>query len=323
MRRRGSRGPCQQRDLTFPNIGRLRSSLSFHFPLAQCQHFREHYIQFANQITTVAKENGFEVSVHAVSCEVHRSLCHDFGVHGYPKIMLFKAGEKNYTKEVPYYSIHPFQVLNDLGAHVDSLRLEQKDAAAPGGDGKGKKKVKQSTAEKGGDLEGGDAVTKKGQPRTKVDVFDDAYLSLVFALKNGVYMTNGPLSSNTTVKALKDWIDLLQVALPPAWNVQRMVAALKHDFDKIIQSEDQLVEVVDKFPPPSKTWSASCTHGEAGMGYTCGLWQVRAPEIVLMPVPVPVPVFLGGRSFSSSPNSRRVLDPVAAADLPPPPATAR
>lgn len=237
-----------------------------------CRHFKQHYIQFARQITTLGKENDRDISVHAVSCVVHRPLCHEFNVHSYPKVFLFKAGESNYTMEASYYSMHPFQVLNDLGVHLENLKLE-----LPSTTDVDPSKKKQQPKQDGSDGSGGAAVgtTTEEHKRSKVDVFNDAHLSLVFALKNGVYMANGPLQSNKTVDALRDWIDLLQVALPPTWGkVQSLVSDLKRNFHSIIQSEDNLVAVVDKYPPPSSKWSASCTHGEEGMGYTCGLWEL-------------------------------------------------
>jgi len=227
-----------------------------------CQHFRDHYVHLAKQLTTVAKENGVAgMEVHAVSCQVHRDLCHDFNVHGYPKVYLFPAGQHNYTKEMMYWKLHPFDILNELGVHIDKLKLDQEMNP--------RKKV--SAGENTGDQQLEQAKYK----RTKQNVFDDAHLSLVFALKNGVYMSNGPLTSNTTRLALKGWLDLLKMALPPTWNVQQLVKGVLDEFDTVCLSEKHLVDVVDKYPaPPQKIWSESCTKGQAGMGYTCGLWQL-------------------------------------------------
>lgn len=237
-----------------------------------CRHFRDHYIQFAKQITTLGDENDSKITVHSVSCVVHRPLCHEFNVHSYPKILLFKAGEHNYTSEASYFSLHPFQIMNDLGVHLDALKLEPKTTTTTDNEEAKKKQVDGTDS---GAVKTTTNDQQHNQQRNKVDVFNDAHLSLVFALKNGVYMANGPLQSNKTIDALRDWIDLLQVALPPTWGkVQNLVADLKHNFDAIIQSEDNLVSIVDKYPTPSSTWSASCTHGEEGMGYTCGLWQL-------------------------------------------------
>jgi len=226
------------------------------------------YLSLVVAASALAKENGLQdVSVHAVSCQVHRPLCHDFGVHSFPKVMLFAAGATNITKEVPYFQLHPFEVLNNLGLHTDSLNLGEELQTDFSLSDKDKKK-----SLKGGLSDHGSDVSR--YKRTKVNVFDDAYLSLVFAFKNGVFTSNGPLQGNATINALHDWLDLLLMALPPTWSVQKLIKALRHDFDKIIQSEQNLVEIVDKFPPPTSQWSESCKKGEAAMGYTCGLWSL-------------------------------------------------
>lgn len=111
------------------------------------------------------------------------------------------------------------------------------------------------------------------QHRSKVDVFNDAFLSFHFALRNSIYMSAGPLS-NKTRDAFSDWLALLQQAMPPTWEIQNLLDALVKDFDNIVKSEDNLLKVVDRFPPPTDKWSESCTKGVKGMGFTCGLWEL-------------------------------------------------
>lgn len=86
-------------------------------------------------------------------------------------------------------------------------------------------------------------------------------------------MANGPLP-NTTTPILWDWLDLLQNTLPPTWNIHALIKKLLDEFDTITQGEDQMVAVLDQFPPTSTEWSFSCTHGVEAMGYTCGLWEL-------------------------------------------------
>lgn len=109
--------------------------------------------------------------------------------------------------------------------------------------------------------------------RSKADVFNDAHLSFHFALRNSIYMSTGPLS-NKTRDAFKDWLGLLQQSMPPTWEIQNLILALLEDFPNIVQSEENLLNVVNRFPPPRNKWSEACTKGVKGMGYTCGLWEL-------------------------------------------------
>jgi hypothetical protein len=109
--------------------------------------------------------------------------------------------------------------------------------------------------------------------RSKTDVYNDAYLSFHFALKNGIFMSSGPLSSKAR-DAFSEWLSLLKRALPPTWEIQNLVKALINDFDTICEGEEHLAKVADRFPPPEKKWSEACTKGVKGMGYTCGLWEL-------------------------------------------------
>eukprot|EP00977_Amphora_coffeiformis_P005077 scaffold1068_cov167-Amphora_coffeaeformis.AAC.35 len=91
-----------------------------------CRHFREHYVQLARQVTTVALDQDVEVSVHAVSCTEYHDICTAFDVEGYPKIKLFKANETTPT-DVHYWEAHPFDILK--GASRVRCGVDSKDDA--------------------------------------------------------------------------------------------------------------------------------------------------------------------------------------------------
>jgi hypothetical protein len=116
--------------------------------------------------------------------------------------------------------------------------------------------------------------TTNKRQHTKEELFNDAYLSFDFALRNGIFMTDGPLT-NKTATAFREWLELLKRSMPIAWRIMPVLNEFIKSFDEIKQGEKHLVEVLDRFPPPPrKKWSDSCTHGEKGAGYTCGLWQL-------------------------------------------------
>lgn len=110
-------------------------------------------------------------------------------------------------------------------------------------------------------------------PRKKKDIFNDAYLSFHFAMKNGIFKSPGPLT-NETQDIFTDFIDMVQATMPPAFKLRRLATEIFNNIDDIAQSEESLIALVDQYPPKKKTWSLSCTRGIPSMGYTCGLWEL-------------------------------------------------
>lgn len=221
-----------------------------------CQHFRDHYIEFAEQTAAVLREFDLEetdIKFYAVSCTVNQKLCHKAGINGYPRIKLFAAGAYgNATADIKYWKIHPFDVLRKLGIHVDQLKVEP---------------ILQANSRE-------QLRTQRLHhefARTKQQLFEDAYLSFDFTLRTGIFLS--PMT-NATKDIFSDWLKLLQQTTPSVWQLQRTIEAILNDFDIAVQSEANLVAIADRFPPPKRAWSNSCTKGVAGMGYSCGLWQL-------------------------------------------------
>lgn len=218
-----------------------------------CQHFKPKYIQFGRTMKKIADQVEVDIEIHAISCTAHHDLCRKQDVHSFPTILLFPAHQTNATR-VDYYSLHPFFILQQLGIQVDQTTK----VPVPGSASK-------STAV---------VVTKKNKViRTKKDLFNDAFLSFDFAMRNSVFMSNGALL-NKPRKALHEWTMLLAKALPPTWKIQPMIAAIRDNIDKAAQGEDALLEIIDEHRPIVKEWSRSCTKGEPTSGYTCGLWEL-------------------------------------------------
>jgi hypothetical protein len=196
------------------------------------------------------------VEFYSVSCTVHKNLCRHFEIKGYPRIHLFREGSSQ-SVEVNYFELHPFGVLNSLGVQVDSMRLDVDLKRLSPKQKKQEKKLLQHSGQ-----------------RTKKQVFDDAYLSFDFNIRNGIFTSNDPMV-NSTKAALHDWLVLLQRSLPPAWQLQKAINALLDNFEVATSGEDQLLSILNQAPPPpTKKWSSACTKGMPGMGYTCGLWEL-------------------------------------------------
>ena len=191
------------------------------------------------------------VEVHAVSCKVHTQLCQNFDVHTYPQVHLFAEGATNTTARIVSKRLHPFVVLNRLGIQSDHFP-DSKDIPA----------VRLRSR-------------KKKPPgifaRTKKDIFDDAFRAFDFNMRNGIFVGKGPLKHDSR-SALRNWLELLRMTLPPGWKIRPVINAILDDFKAATTDEENLVRILDKFDPPEPKFSESCTKGMPGLGYTCGLW---------------------------------------------------
>ena len=257
-----------------------------------CQHFRKHYIELAHKInhlvnatttTTTTTTNGDDnnnnnqqqqhlaIPFYAVSCTAHPKICQDIKVPGYPRVKLFKPGNATPVGDA-YPPIHPFELLHKLGIQTDPMDdLEEDDN-------------EQSQSRTSFFQTPSKQLHQRQQQkhhhhhhhRTKSQIFSDAYLSFDFALRHGVYMTegDGPLTDRRVKRALRQFLLYLQKATPIAWKLQQVVSALLQNFDSITQSEENLLQLLDQYPPKTNEWSIGCTKEQPGMGYSCGLWTL-------------------------------------------------
>jgi len=109
--------------------------------------------------------------------------------------------------------------------------------------------------------------------RTKADIYNDAYLSFVFACRHSIYVGRPPLAEDAK-SAFRKWILLLQMTLPPTWKLSTLIDDIEENLDLVLEDEDELDKVVSRHPPDVTTWSDSCSRGDSSQGYTCGLWQL-------------------------------------------------
>lgn len=102
----------------------------------------------------------------------------------------------------------------------------------------------------------------------------DASLSFIHGLKYGVYeVRNQPLPQKKK-RALKNWLDLLAVSLPPEWGIHTTIEELRSNLDSISQHDSNLERILDKSPLASLTWSKSCSKGKLSAGFSCGFWKL-------------------------------------------------
>lgn len=115
------------------------------------------------------------------------------------------------------------------------------------------------------------AALKRG---SKKDIYNDAAMSFHFAMGNSIFMTTHGLS-NSTEKAFKKWIGLLENTLPPTWKqMHKPLGDISHKIKSATKSEKTLLKILEPSKPKTIEWSESCTKGDKFAGYTCGLWEL-------------------------------------------------
>ena len=115
---------------------------------------------------------------------------------------------------------------------------------------------------------------KFGHKRSRDELRNDVHLSFDYAMRQGVFVSNDPLSEEKA-EILFDWFLLLQKALPPTWTaLHAVIKELIDNFLYVKRSEEYMLLILEENPPQNTVWSMACSHGEPDVGYTCGLWEL-------------------------------------------------
>jgi thiol-disulfide isomerase/thioredoxin len=229
-----------------------------------CQHFKEHYIAFARNCTDVSRSHNVDIEFHAVSCTANKPVCkNDKDIHGYPTIKLFPAGNSTGMKLASYASLHCFKVLNSFGVRLngdEDVTAPAKEESSP------KSNIRTVSDPHPLDLSPLKQFHKVDYQKERKTVLNDAFLSFDFAMRQSIFMTNGPLT-NHTQEVFEEWIELLGRALPPTWKIHDVLDSILYKMEDVVKSEAILTSIMDSKGPSLKQWSDKC-------GYTCGLWRL-------------------------------------------------
>jgi thiol-disulfide isomerase/thioredoxin len=136
----------------------------------------------------------------------------------------------------------------------------------------------------------------------------DACLSLIIALETGVSMGIEELESRT---AMRKWLDLVAVSLPPEWAIHKMIDGIRNQFMYATKSKDNFRELLRQHVLPRKGWSHSCSSKSFPTGFSCGMWKL------LHIITVGVVEQKGGRNLIESgmiAPSSNTFSPMEAAD---------
>jgi len=244
-----------------------------------CQEFRWHYIEFARNCSAFAKNSyGIDIDFHAISCTANQKICRKQSIGAYPTIRIYPSGSSNYT-EVVFWNVHCFTVLKAL-INTNNMELleeeetnsnhEQHETTTTRSNSQLRRNNKKSSTTTAKDDTDTDTIIHDS--RTSTIILDDAFLSFDFAMRQSIYMKEGPLSNSTAV-VFRDWIALLRLVLPPLWKIHNALDSIVLDMDRVVKDEQYLLDIMDTKGPSSKLHWHGCT-SESSHGYTCGLWEL-------------------------------------------------
>jgi hypothetical protein len=135
--------------------------------------------------------------------------------------------------------------------------------------------------------------------------YHNAAVSLVFVLKNGVYVEGEDRLDDIRALALKEFLEVLDWATPPqAWHIRTgLIRDLLNNLPLVVSGSRNLVDIVDRHigvctgdglwgglnvsiqqcdTPQSfevllrnnTKWTESCSRSERTLGFTWGLWNL-------------------------------------------------
>jgi hypothetical protein len=140
----------------------------------------------------------------------------------------------------------------------------------------------------------------------------DASVSFIHGLKYEVYGIRDQPLPEKKKQALKDWLDLLAISLPPEWGIHTTIEELRSNIDSVAQHDSNLDRILDKSPLSQLSWSRSCGKGNPNAGFSCGFWKL------LHIMTIGVAEHRGGLNLIKSgvvSSSTRVFSPLEAADV--------
>jgi hypothetical protein len=135
----------------------------------------------------------------------------------------------------------------------------------------------------------------------------DASHAFTILLQTGISMK---MNDQAARMALRKWLDLMSVSLPPEWAIHRLIDDLRRQFMFITKSRDNLQSVVRNHPLSRQGWSKDCRKGGT-YGFSCGFWKL------MHTMAVGVAEQRGGKSLVESEMvvpSTKTFSPAEAAD---------
>ncbi|KAL9184762.1 hypothetical protein ACHAXT_012732 [Thalassiosira profunda] len=240
-----------------------------------CRHYVPQYIKLAKKVTAAQPS----IQFYAVSCVAHKDVCKDQGIRSYPTVKVFAEGsyEKlNVTRKGIKDANSILEVLGFEGTAADGEKEEEKpNKMASKSEYEAVHKKLRDGKHKPSDAEKAIARVIPYRVHDVHDAWFDAAESFEFALKNSIYMENGPLPKEKAT-AFKEWLELLAKSLPnQMFRTHGIVNTILEHFAEATSGQKKLDALAKEHAYEEPKWGwRTCTYGDNKMGYTCGLWQL-------------------------------------------------
>jgi len=220
-----------------------------------------------------------EVEFHAISCSAHTWVCHNNNIKTYPTVKAYR-GRSNEGSVIRGFTADVVSV---------ALGIELKEDAQSSEGIFGTTAGDPETISHHANAQGNDEYLDRpnldilgasldGYKRTKSDLYDDAALSFVHALRSDIYLSEEAELSMEQKSAFVEWVDLLYWTLPPTWKLHTLIQDLRTNIDKALSNRANLLHFVEQHSDvvlEGRTrWTQSCNHGRESEGYACGMWAL-------------------------------------------------
>jgi len=223
-------------------------------------------------------DNG-EVEFHAISCSAHTWACHNDNIKTYPTVKAYRS-RSNEGSVLKWFTADVVSVALGIELKEDNDAASKGTSSNGAGDGETSSLVTAFEDDEYLDRPNLDILgaSLDGYKRTKSDLYDDAALSFMHALRLDIYSSEEAELSKEQKSAFVEWVDLLYWTLPPTWKLHTLILDLRTNIDMALSNRANLVRFAEQHSDvvlEGRTrWTKSCSHGRESEGYACGMWAL-------------------------------------------------
>ena len=259
-----------------------------------CQHFRNHYVDMADEVhrRIYGEPN---IMFYGLTCDSYRPLCDKYSIAGYPTLVGFKAGfQQGVDKPMILNDDGMPSLTADLIGEYLGLNLANEEpevlsmsSYSNSEDTRAKEERHRKAAVESAQRK----IRNYEYKKSYQDIYLDAAKSLVFTLRQSIYVSTGPLAEERK-EVLIEWLDLLSWSLPNQFGIHSLITDARNNIDIISSGSNKLLEVIERHETikdwdinlsdvlkknqkqasdenlmkDAKKWSEGCSHGKIGAG---------------------------------------------------------
>lgn len=231
--------------------------------------FKPRFVKWAKNLQTKAEANGEFVMIYAVSCRPNQQLCLDQKVDGFPAARVL-AKDSLIGYDLSYKELTFANVFEKLDFKFQVKQDENAWTINAGGTNEPSRKAFLPQISLGYLRYETSSISTTQRRRS---LMNDIHLSLDFVLRFTLFTEKKALDS-ARKRHLNKFLKLLIRTLPEKWELQELLDDLLKNFNYATDSPSYMSLVLDRHQPQQNNWSQSCSKGEDGKGFSCGLWKL-------------------------------------------------